>query len=125
MGRVLCALSSDTSTTMPGVTVEDEVGRLMLRGYRLVRRSDDEALLAQPRTASAGEAALLVFGLVLGVAGIYLGVSSAQTWTLAIGAGVIAVSIVLYALRRRAVGVRVFLDKSGEVRLERVRGAHW
>lgn len=125
MGRALSVNSNDTSTTMPGVTVEDEVGRLMLRGYLLVRRSDDEALLAKPRTATAAEGALLVFGLVLGVAGIYLGVTSAQTWTLAVGAGVIAVSVGLYALRRRAFGVRVFLDKSGEVRLERVRGAHW
>ena len=110
---------------MPGVTVEDEVGRLILRGYHLINRGDNHALLAAPRQRSAGEVTLLVIGLLLGVVGIYMGLSSAQTWTLAVGGGVIAVTIALYVIKRRPSGIRVFLDAAGEVRHERVRGSHW
>ena len=110
---------------MPGVTVEDEVGRLMMRGYHLVSRGDNEALLAQPRTRSGGESALLIIGILLGAVGIVIGATGSQVWIFGVGVAVLAMTLLLYAVKRRPAGIRVFLDTTGEVRHERVRGSHW
>ena len=110
---------------MPGVTVEDEVGRLILRGYQLVSRGDNEALLAQPRSRSGKESTLLVLGILLGIAGVIIGLSTGEIWMTYVGIGVTCVTIVLYAVTRRPAGVRVFVNRDGQVQHQRVRGSHW
>ena len=41
------------------------------------------------------------------------------------GIGVTCVTIVLYAVTRRPAGVRVFVNRDGQVQHQRVRGSHW
>jgi hypothetical protein len=110
---------------MPGVTVEDEVGRLLLRGYRVASRSSDEALLSRPTRSKGRQTTLLVFGLILGIAGVILGMTDVRTWMMWVGIGVIVVSLFLFWVSTRPSGIRVYIDPEGHIRHQRVRGAQW
>jgi hypothetical protein len=110
---------------MPGVSVEDEVGRLLLRGYRIAYRSDEEAVLSLPPSRKGGQIALFIVGLLIGIAGVIMGIADARAWMLWVGVGVIAISLVLFWLSTRPSGLRVYTDQEGHVRHQRVRGSQW
>jgi len=110
---------------MPGVSVEDEVGRLLLRGYRIAYRSDEEAVLALVSARKGGQITLLILGQLIGIAGVIMGIADAHAWMLWVGVGVIAISLVLFWLSTRPAGLRVYTDQEGHVRHQRVRGSQW
>jgi hypothetical protein len=110
---------------MPGVSVEDEVGRLLLRGYRIAYRSDEEAVLSLPPARKGGQITLLILGLLIGLAGVIIGFIDARMWMVWVGVGVIAISLVLFWLSTRPSGLRVYTDQEGHVRHQRVRGSQW
>ena len=110
---------------MPGVTVEDEVGRLLLRGYRIAYRSDAETVLSRPPARKGGQTALFVLGLLIGIAGIIIGVADARLWMMWVGVGVIVISLFLFWLSTRPSGIRVYVDQEGVIKHQRVRGSQW
>lgn len=110
---------------MPGVSIEDEVGRLLLRGYRIAYRSDAETVLSPPSARKGGQTVLLILGLLIGIAGIIIGVADARMWMMLVGIAVIVVSLLLFWLSTRPSGIRVFVDADGQINQARVRGSQW
>ena len=110
---------------MPGVSIEDEVGRLLLRGYRIAFRSDAETVLSLPPGRKGGQTVLLILGLLIGVAGIIIGMTDASMWMTLVGVAVILVSLLLFWLSTRPSGIRVYIDSDGHIRQARVRGSQW
>ncbi|MCX6421024.1 MAG: hypothetical protein NT180_01465 [Actinobacteria bacterium] len=110
---------------MPGVSVEDEVGRLLLRGYRIAYRSDEEAVLALVPARRGGQIALFIVGLLIGIAGVIIGISDARLWMMWVGVGVIVISLFLFWLSTRPSGIRVYVDQEGRIKHQRVRGSQW
>ena len=110
---------------MPGVSVEDEVGRLLLRGYRIASRSDAETVLSLPPARKGGQIALFIIGLLIGVAGIIIGMTDVRIWMLWVGVAVIVVSSLLFWVSTRPSGIRVYVDLEGRIKHQRVRGSQW
>ncbi len=110
---------------MPGVSVEDEVGRLLLRGYRIAYRSDEEAVLSLVSARKGGQITLFIVGLLIGIAGVIMGLADARLWMMWVGVGVIVISLFLFWLSARPSGIRVYVDQEGRIKHQRVRGSQW
>ena len=110
---------------MPGVSVEDEVGRLLLRGYRIAYRSDEEAVLSLVSARKGGQITLFIVGLLIGIAGVIMGLADARLWMMWVGVGVIVISLFLFWLSARPSGIRVYVDQEGRIKQQRVRGSQW
>lgn len=110
---------------MPGVSVEDEVGRLLLRGYRIAYRSDEEAVLSLVSARKGGQITLFIVGLLIGIAGVIMGLADARLWMMWVGVGVIVISLFLFWLSTRPSGIRVYVDQEGRIKHQRVRGSQW
>jgi hypothetical protein len=101
------------------------VGRLLLRGYRIAYRSDEEAVLSLVSARKGGQITLFIVGLLIGIAGVIMGLADARLWMMWVGVGVIVISLFLFWLSARPSGIRVYVDQEGRIKHQRVRGSQW